>query len=183
MKELPQRKATRLQGFDYSQNGAYFVTICTRNRLPLFAEITTETDTCNTVGEGLAPPEFKTKLKPCGEIAQEQLLLIETRYPTVKLLDYTIMPDHIHAILMLNALTGGASPSPTLSSVICSFKSLTAVTCNKLYGVKNLFQRSFAEHVIRDDADYQTRRKYVYENAGRWYYKHLNDNPNQPKKD
>ena len=175
MKELPQRKPTRLKGFDYSQSNAYFVTICTHKRLPLFAEITTATNTCNTVGEGLAPPEYKTKLKPCGEIAKKQLELIEKRYPSVKLLDYTIMPDHIHAILFFQSPTGGASPSPTLSSVICSFKSLTTVDCKKLYGIEKLFQRSFAEHVIRDDADYQTRRNYLYENAGRWYYKHIDN--------
>ena len=71
------------------------------------------------VGEGLAPPdvappEITVKLKPCGEIAKEQLQSIETRFPDVTIEDYVIMPDHIHAIIFLHEKTGGASPSPTL---------------------------------------------------------------------
>ena len=126
------------------------------------------------VGEGLAPPEITVKLKPCGEIVKEQLQLIETRFPSVTVEDYVIMPDHIHAVIFLNGKAGGASPSPTLDDVICAFKSLTSRSCKQKYGIEKMFQRSYAEHIVRDRDDYETRRKYIYENPMRWYYKYFN---------
>ena len=177
--ELPKRKPTRLKDFDYSTPGAYFVTICTRDRKHIFSEIvipnaaTTEV-TNSAVGEGLAPPEYGVKLKPCGEVVQEQLRSLETRFSSVTIEDYIIMPDHIHAILFLHEHAGGASPSPTLDGVLCAFKSLTSRICKQRYGIEKIFQRSSAEHIIRDREDYETRRKYIYENPMRWYYKYLN---------
>ena len=125
-------------------------------------------------GEGLAPPEFTVKLKPCGEIVKEQLQLIEIRFQGVTVEDYVIMPDHIHAVIFLHRKAGGASPSPTLDDVICAFKSLTSRSCKQKYGIEKMFQRSSAEHIVRDREDYETRRKYIYENPKRWYYKYLN---------
>ena len=164
-KELPKRKPTRLKNFDYSSAGAYFVTICIRDRMNILSEI--------AVGEGLAPPEITVKLKPCGEVVKEQLQLIEARFPSVTIEDYVIMPDHIHAVIFLHEKAGGASPSPTLDDVICAFKSLTSRSCKQKYGIEKMFQRSSAEHIVRDRDDYETRRMYIYENPMRWYYKHL----------
>lgn len=178
--ELPKRKSTRLKSFDYSSAGAYFVTICVRDRMQILSEIIrddiTATDKISgiAVGEGLAPPEITVKLKPCGEIVKEQLQLIETRFPSVTVEDYVIMPDHIHAVMFLHGKAGGASPSPTLDDVICAFKSLTSRSCKQKYGIEKMFQRSSAEHIVRDREDYETRRKYIYENPKRWYYKYLN---------
>jgi REP element-mobilizing transposase RayT len=177
--KLPKRKSTRLKDFDYSSAGAYFVTICVRERKQLLSEIvktnfTGVNETINSaVGEGLAPPEFKTQLKPCGKIAEEQLLLLETRYENVTIEDYVIMPDHIHAVIFLHEKAGGASPSPTLDDVVCAFKSLTSRACKQQYGIEKIFQRSSAEHIVRDMKDYEIRRKYIYENPMRWYYKYI----------
>ena len=197
-KDLPKRKSTRLKNFDYSSAGAYFVTICIRDRMHILSEIIktdlTATDkTIGTaVGEGLAPPEITVKLKPCGEVVKEQLQSIEIRFPSVTVEDYVIMPDHIHALIFLHEKAGGASPSPTLDDiicafkaggaspsptlddVICAFKSLTSRSCKQKYGIEKMFQRSSAEHIVRDREDYETRRKYIYENPKRWYYKYLN---------
>ena len=187
-KELPKRKPTRLKNFDYSSAGAYFVTICIRDRMNILSEITvgeglappeiadlTATDKTNglAVGEGLAPPEITVKLKPCGEVVKEQLQLIEARFPSVTIEDYVIMPDHIHAVIFLHENAGGASPSPTMNDVICAFKSLSSRSCKQKFGIEKIFQRSYAEHIVRDRDDYETRRKYIYENPMRWYYKHL----------
>ena len=187
-KDLPKRKSTRLKNFDYSSAGAYFVTICVRDRMHILSEITvgeglappeiadlTSADKTSgiAVGEGLAPPEITVKLKPCGEIVKEQLQLIEIRFQGVTVEDYVIMPDHIHAVIFLRGKAGGASPSPTLNDVICAFKSLTSRSCKQKYGIEKMFQRSFAEHIVRDREDYETRRKYIYENPKRWYYKLL----------
>jgi REP element-mobilizing transposase RayT len=179
-KDLPKRKSTRLKNYDYSSAGAYFVTICVRDRMQILSEIVrTDLTSANktngiAVGEGLAPPEITVKLKPCGEIVKEQLQLIETRFPSVTVEDYVIMPDHIHAVIFLHGKAGGASPSPTLDDVICAFKSLTSRSCKQKYGIEKMFQRSSAEHIVRDREDYETRRKYIYENPKRWYYKYLN---------
>ena len=179
-KDLPKRKSTRLKNFDYSSAGAYFVTICVRDRMQILSEIVrTDLTSANktigiAVGEGLAPPEITVKLKPCGEIVKEQLQLIETRFRGVTVEDYVIMPDHIHAVIFLYGKAGGASPSPTLDDVICAFKSLTSRSCKQKYGIEKMFQRSSAEHIVRDREDYETRRKYIYENPKRWYYKYLN---------
>ena len=195
-KELPKRKSTRLKNFDYGSAGAYFVTICVRDRMRILSEIvntnlkntdktigypvgeglappefTTDKTIGCPVGEGLAPPEFTVRLKPCGEIVKEQLQLIETRFPSVTVKDYVNMPDHIHAVIFLHETSGGASPSPTLDDVVCAFKSLTSRSCNQKYGIEKMFQRSYAEHIIRDREDLETRRKYIYENPMRWYYK------------
>ena len=195
----PKRKSTHLKYFDYSSRGAYFVTICTKDRKRLFSEIVLSSSrifnytTDQPVGEGLAPPvSFPTfisddtvaeiRLKSCGQIVKEQLLLLENRYPTVSISDYVIMPDHIHAIIFLNndiieddnlSNSGGASPSPTLNDVVCSFKSLTARACKQKYGIEKLFQRSYAEHIIRDYKDYETRKAYIQQNPVRWYCKQL----------
>lgn len=138
--------------------------------------VKTEQDILNNaqgirVGEGLAPPEHRTILKPCGIIVKEQLLLLESRYDNVTIEDYVIMPDHIHAIIFLHNKAGGASPSPTLNDVICAFKSLSSRACRKRFGIEKMFQRSYYEHIIRNISDYEIRKKYIYENPMRWYYK------------
>ena len=185
-KDLPKRKSTRLKNFDYSSVGAYFVTICVRDRMNILSEIVktdlTATDKTNrsavgeglappeiitnqttglAVGEGLAPPEITVKLKPCGEVVKEQLQLIEARFPSVTVEDYVIMPDHIHAVIFLHKKTGGASPSPTLDDVVCAFKFLTSRSCKQKFGIEKMFQRSSAEHIVRDRDDYK-RWNFVY---------------------
>lgn len=180
--QFPKRKSTRLQNFDYSKAGAYFVTICTADRQKLLSEIvfTNDTEADGLAVQGEIPsPEYSVKLTPCGKIAKEQLLLLEHRFQGLAITDYVIMPDHIHAIIFLHnndkalvEATGGASPSPTLNDVLCAFKSLTSRICKKQYGTAKIFQRSFADHIIRDGADYETRKKYIYENPMRWYYTH-----------
>ena len=175
-KALLKRKSTRLKNYDYSSTGVYLVTICVQDRKQILSEIVktvrpvTDKQENSTVGEGLAPPAHSVKLKPCGEVVKEQLEQIENRYPNVSVKDYVIMPDHIHVILYLRKEAGGASPSPTLDDVICAFKSLTSRSCKQKYGIEKMFQRSYAEHIVRDREDYEIRRKYIYENPLKWYY-------------
>ena len=165
--DLKKRKPTRLKDFDYGTTGAYFVTVCTENRKPILSDI------INPVGEGLAPPEYSVKLTSCGEIAKEQLKLLENRFPNVSIENFVIMPNHIHAIIFLHEKTGGASPSPTLNDVICVFKSLTARICKQRFGIEKIFQRSFHDHIIRDREDYEKHVKYICENPMNWYFDEL----------
>ena len=96
--QLPQRKATRLKGYDYSSPGVYFITICTQNRKCMLSDL--------VVGEGLAPPE--TRLSEIGRIAEEQILALEERFPPVSIDRYVVMPNHIHILLLLREQAGGA---------------------------------------------------------------------------
>ena len=153
--ELPKRKPTRLKGYDYSTTGAYFITICTNDKKCILG---------NIVGQGLAPAEII--LSQYGKIAKEQLLDLENRYKTIKISKYVIMPNHIH-IIIYN--TAGASPCPTISEVICSFKSLTTRICNKLNNKQQkIFQTSFHDHVIRGEEDYQKIWEYIDTNPLKW---------------
>ncbi len=126
-----------------------------------------------SVGEGLAPPEYRVRLKPCGKVAEEQLRSIENRFENVTIDASVIMPNHIHIIVFLRETAGGASPSPTINDVICAFKSLTSRICKQNYGIENIFQRSYADHIIRNRNDYDEHVKYIYENPLRWQYDKL----------
>ncbi len=155
---FPKRKPTRLKGYDYSRGGAYFITICTKNKKALFSNI--------TVGQGLAPAE--THLTKYGEIAKQQILSLENRFSGIKIDSFIIMPNHIHLIISLNS-AAGASPCPTVSQIICSFKSLTTRYCQKIgYSDKTLFQTSFHDHIIRGERDYFKIWEYVNLNAEKW---------------
>ena len=154
---LPKRKPTRLKGYDYSQNGAYFITICTNDKKCILG---------NIVGQGLAPAEII--LSQYGKIAKEQLLDLENRYKTIEINKYVIMPNHIHIIAFLDN-TAGASPCPTISDVICSFKSLTTRICNKSNNKpQKIFQSSFHDHIIRGEKDYRKIWEYIDSNVERW---------------
>ncbi|MBR2081289.1 MAG: hypothetical protein IJ980_06620, partial [Oscillospiraceae bacterium] len=82
--DLPKRKPTRLAGYDYSEDGAYFITICTHNRKRLFSEI---------VGAIHESPE--NKLTPYGKLAKQIIERLPDRYH-VSIPKYVIMPNHIH---------------------------------------------------------------------------------------
>ena len=151
------RKELRLKDYDYSQNGVYFITICTSDRKPLLSRI--------SVGEGLAPP--KIELLSLGEIAEKQLLNLESRYSVLTIDKYAVMPNHIH-ILMRLYNSGGASPSPTVSDIVGSYKSLTTRECKKIVKLEKLFQRSFYDHIIRREQDYLDVWQYIDNNPARW---------------
>ena len=101
--KLPKRKHPRLNNFDYGANGAYFVTICTQNRRCVLSRI--------VVGRGLAPAEENgIEYTTLGRIAEQQLLLLQERYPRLTIGQYVIMPNHIHAIFILNDKAVGVNP-------------------------------------------------------------------------
>ena len=157
---LPQRKHPRLKEYDYSTEGAYYITICTYNRKCLLSQI---------VGRGLAPAE--TRYTPYGRIAEEQLLLLEKRYPSLKIDQYVIMPNHIHLLLLLNDSSEDRRPS--IPDVMCAYKSLTTRACKEVQPIDKLFQTSFYEHVIRGHADYIEIAEYILNNPKQWELDHL----------
>ena len=179
-KELPKRKDLRLKQYDYSSAGAYFVTICIKDRKRILSNIIKP----SAVGVGALddplngalddPLTPQTQLTKIGKITEKYLLSSEN-IPGVKIDRYVIMPDHIHVIIFLypdkyTSRKDGSSRAPTptnemLPHIVSTFKRF----CNKEIG-NNIFQRGYIEHIVRDREDYETRAKYIYENPARWYY-------------
>ena len=153
---LPQRKHPRLDYYDYSTAGAYYITICTHNRQHLLSHI---------VGRGLTPAEIQ--YTPYGIIAKEQLFQLEKRYPFLRIDQYVIMPNHIHAILVLEDAVGD-SKRPAIMDIVCAYKSLTTRACKKVQPIDKLFQTSFYEHVIRGREDYDEIAEYIINNPKQW---------------
>ena len=153
--EHPERKANRLIEYDYSTGGAYFVTICTQDRKKILSTI---------VGGGSPVPQF------CGIVAEKYIAQISEKYPLVTVDKYVIMPDHIHLLLRFNWDLGTGNPSPTLGNVIGWYKYQVTKQINlqtKTESAK-IFQRSYYDHVIRNQEDYNMAAKYIEENPLRW---------------
>jgi len=160
-KEFPKRKPTRLKNFDYSENGAYFLTVCTKNRKKILSTI---------VEEGSPLPN----LLRYGEIAEELIKTIPDKYREITV-DYVIMPNHIHLLLSVRKDDGRGDPSPTVDTVIGWMKYHATKEINKLRGTtgEKVFQKSFYDHIIRNRKDYEEIYKYIHENPLRWYYDEL----------
>ena len=163
-KELPQRKATRLTGFDYNTNGAYFITICTQDRRKLLSRV---------VGDDVLGVPKSVELLPHGKIADKYINQLNDFYDNVKVEGYVIMPNHIHIMLFVSENGTPRTSSPTKqTSAASQFVSTFKRFCNKDYG-KNIWQRGFYDHIIRNHEDYEEHVEYIYENPTRWYYDEL----------
>ena len=151
--KLPERKPNRLPDYDYSQNGAYFVTICTQDRKRILSEI---------VGDGFPVP------KPIGKIAEEYIRQISVKYPTVAIDRSVIMPDHIHILLRIEK--GAEDPPPTLGNNIAWYKYQVTKQVNLRIDTKGekIFQRSYYDHVIRNKRDYDEVWQYIENNPLKW---------------
>ena len=167
--KLPKRKHPRLKEYDYSSNGYYYVTICTKDMKCIFGKAQ------ENVGRGLAPAEREYKdniitLSHYGLVAENQLFALEQRYEYVKIDKYVVMPNHIHVIIILDGMAAGASPRPTLPDIICAYKSLTTRECNKISGIKGrkIFQDSFYDKIIRNEEGYLKVWQYIDENPRKW---------------
>lgn len=159
---LPQRRSLRLPGYDYSRAGAYFVTLCVEKRSALFGEI---------VGEEM-------QLNDAGRMVEQAWLELPQHYPGVKVDICQIMPDHFHGIVWLEIMDCEEAPALSLNDVIHRFKSFT--THLYIEGVANegwpqfpgrLWQRSYFDHVIRNDQDLEDTRKYIVHNPLKWQRK------------
>ena len=180
MKYIPERhhrRSIRLRDYDYSRNGAYYVTICTRNRDCILSKIDSE-----TVGAGLAPAlyaeasESIVRLTKAGEIAEKNWLEIPERCANVCIDEFVIMPNHIHGIILISsdALGATARVAPTLGQIIGSFKSkcvmeyLNHIETNNINATAKMWQRNYYEHVIRNEDEMNKTKEYIQLNPYRW---------------
>ena len=181
-KDLPKRKDLRLKHYDYSSAGAYFVTICTKDRKRILSNIIKPSVGVGALDDPLngflnEPQIPQIQLTEIGKVTEKYLLSSEN-IPGVKIDRYVIMPDHIHVIIFLypdkyTSRKDGSSRAPTptndmLPHIVSTFKRF----CNREIG-NNIFQRGYMEHIVRDREDYEIRAKYIYENPIRWYYDKL----------
>jgi len=160
--ELPQRKPNRLSDFDYNQNGAYFVTICTQDRKPILSTI---------VGTPLpgCPQESTTRLLPHGSVAEKYIKQIHSFYDYLSVDKYVIMPDHIHFLITIQERAGHPRtgvPTPR-TSVVARFVGTFKRFCNKEYG-ENIWQSRYYDHVIRNQQDYNEVWEYIEINPQKW---------------
>lgn len=158
-KELPKRKRNRLESYDYSSGGAYFITVCTENRKNLFWQQTKR----NLVGEDIILQQEDIKLSPYGKAVEDAIVAIPNHYSNIKVLDYVVMPNHIHMVLFIPYDDGRMVSSPTISTVVGQMKRFSS----KQIGEKT-WQRSFHDHIIRDKKDYEKIAKYIRENPINW---------------
>ena len=162
MEELKKRKRNRLEHYDYSSSGAYFITICTKDRKNIFWN----KNQTSFVGEDIILPFDIIQLSPYGKIVEEAIKAIPKYYKSIELLQYVVMPNHVHMILFIPYNDGRMISSPT--SILIAVGQMKRYVSKKIGDP--IWQRSFHDHVIRDKNDYEKIAKYICENPIKWEY-------------
>ncbi len=170
--ERHHRRSIRLRGYDYTQAGAYFVTLCARDRACLFGEVV----------------NGDVRLSDAGRIVADAWEWLAVQYPYVALDAWVVMPNHLHGIIVMvdgdDGGRGGSRTAPTgdapsgtvvvkrkpLGRLIGAFKTVSTKRINEIRGTPGatLWQRNYYEHVIRGDADLRRIRAYIADNPARW---------------
>ena len=150
MMDLPQRKSIRIANYDYSSPGAYFITVCTANREKIFWS--------SRRGELCSPADVA--LSDIGIIVDDEIQKLNSIYDAVRIDKYCIMPDHIHMILVIDTDANGRTQfAPTISRIIKQFKGSITKQIRK-----PIWQKSFYEHGIRNQPDYDEIWTYIENN-------------------
>ena len=167
------RKYIRLANYDYSSNGMYFITICAQNRNHYFSEITEDPRYVGEAALGLP----NVRLTDIGKIVNNNIIMINDIYNYVSVEKYVIMPDHIHMILFISdydteigGRPGAASPTKSVNQIINGLKTIST----KQIGF-SVWQRSFHDHIIRNEREFLEICNYIDNNPMNW----VNDIYNQ----
>jgi REP element-mobilizing transposase RayT len=188
---MHHRKLLRLKGYDYSNAGLYFITICCQDRVWRFGRV----------------ENGKMILNEFGQIANDEWIKLENRFENFELDVFQIMPNHMHGIIKLKEpmLGSGFTPDhydhndqnethgietnniqpntienntsknkPTISDIIGAYKSLVSNACLEIYKFRNqmmgkLWQRNYYEHIIRDERAYNNISNYIIDNPAKWH--------------
>ena len=150
MDSLPVRKKNRLQSYDYSTPGYYFITFCTEDHACILGHVTPPSEL----------EQGRMILNETGKIAEQVLSSIPDYYPGALVDNLVIMPNHVHLILVLE-YTG--KPCPDVSRIIQQAKSVIT----KRLG-KRIWQIHFHDHVIRGEQDYKEIWEYMENNPAKW---------------
>ena len=147
-----KRKPQRLPNYNYSESGCYYVTVCTKDRHPYFRQ---------SVGAATCRPHQFPPLTHCGQIAEQAILQIPLHYPHITVENYIVMPNHLHMLLMFDAPTDNTPVS--LSGVVGQMKRWVSMQLGF-----SPWQKSFHDHVIRDEHDFLVKWNYIDTNPQRW---------------
>lgn len=156
------RRSIRLPGYDYARVGAYFITICTHGRARLFGQVA----------------RGAMVLSELGQIAEDEWRRAPALRPNVALDAFVVMPDHMHAVVVIERQTSDCagrptafhSPSQTVGAIVRGYKAAVTRRINDARGVapSPLWLRNYYEHIVRDDADLDRIRRYIANNPARW---------------
>ncbi len=180
--DIHHRRSIRLKEYDYSKSGYYFITICCQNHACLFGQavgaplVVAQKTEFHENGE--APKEIvhTITLTDAGKMIQAEWEALPTRFTNIQLHEFTVMPNHFHAIIEI--ITGNNEQpqhNPTIGEIIAAFKSLTTV--KYIEGVKvsgwkrfevRLWQRNYYEHIIRTSAAFDNIANYIINNPAKW---------------
>ena len=177
---IHHRRSIRLKGYDYSQAGLYFITICCQDRVCRLGKIENGVMICNEL----------------GEIAYREWMKTAELRPQIELDAFMVMPNHIHGILKINEMdmdtlhspnntgdntgecnspnnTGECnsplrSPSNTIGAIIRGYKSSVTKQFGLMGFDEKLWQRNYYEHIIRDEQSYQIISEYIINNPKKW---------------
>ena len=179
---IHHRQSIRLKGYDYSQAGLYFVTLCLYGRACLFGHI----------------ENAEMILNDSGRTAQQCWLEIPRHYPNVVLHEYVIMPNHVHGIVQIvddggygecrgekyfaptyaptiaptyaptNEQMVIRGTSRTIGSMLRGFKIGVTKWMRQNTNVQNIWQRNYYEHIIRNEQSYQNIAEYIVDNPAKW---------------
>ncbi len=157
---MQNRKKTRLQNYDYSQNGMYFITICTKDKKCFFGEIVND----------------KMVLNNFGKIVKNIWLELPSHNNNISIDEFIIMPNHIHGIIeIINVGDRHVCPlhlrhTQILPKVVGGFKAAITKKFNQLFPENNFkWQRSFYDHIIRKDESLNKIREYIMINPQQWH--------------
>jgi putative transposase len=182
--DIHRRRSIRLQGYDYAQAGAYFITVCTQDRVCIFGEVV----------------DGEMRLNDAGRMVEQWWLELEKKFLGAKEDVSVVMPNHFHGIVILagdnrstdvgadlrvcpgpsepqgaHMETQSAHTGAPLSRIVQWFKTMT--TNEYIKGVKELgwtpfrgrlWQRNYYEHIIRDDRELDAVRQYIVDNPAKW---------------
>jgi putative transposase len=171
--ETSKRRSLRLKEYDYSQPGAYFITLCTHKRRCILGEVI----------------EDEMRLNDVGRLVETEWLNTAKIRPYVSLDAFIVMPNHFHAIFFIQHRAGathrvaptgakpGGGPEPaSVGAIVGQFKSRVTKEINAWHSFGSLWQRNYYEHVIRDEEDLNRIRQYIQDNPRRWL-----DDENNPE--
>ena len=143
MSHWPRRKPTRLPNYNYSEAGGYFITVCTEEKRCILWD-------SNGISE-------------TGILVQKQLAHMADFYSHIAIDKYVVMPNHIHMILLVRHGTDAQGANAAIPKFVSAFKRFT----NRNAG-QTLWQRSYHDHVIRNEEDYLRIWQYIDSNPAKW---------------
>ena len=159
---LPNRRSLRLQGYDYRSSGAYFVTICTVEKRPLFGRVR----------------QGRVQLNELGHLVDDCWKQIERVRRGVAIDAYIVMPNHVHGVLLFHTEDAAAKVSAaacelaagSLGAVLGQYKSIVTKRSQFLQSppTRPIWQRNYYDHIIRSAASLEKIRQYIVENPVRW---------------